>query len=140
MEDRGIDEVYVDFDAVPGELTGDGAADYSLALAERMQHAVFASTGLTCSIGVAPNKLLAKIASELNKPNGITIVHQADLAAKIWALPCRRINGVGSKGCNTTRGAARHTIGELAQCEARLADGAFWPPSRRLVARSGLGT
>jgi len=117
MEDRGIDEVYIDFDAVPAELTADGAVDRKLALATRMQRAVFAGTGLTCSIGVAPNKLLAKIASELNKPNGITIVHATDLAEKIWPLPCRRINGVGPKAAARLEELQIHTIGELAQCE-----------------------
>ncbi|MGB8693198.1 MAG: DNA polymerase IV [Steroidobacteraceae bacterium] len=117
MEDRGIDEVYVDFDAVPAELAATGAADRRLALARRIQDAVFAGTGLTCSIGVAPNKLLAKIASELHKPNGITIVHATDLAEKIWPLPCRRINGVGPKAAARLEELQVHTIGELAQCE-----------------------
>jgi DNA polymerase-4 len=117
MEDRGIDEVYVDLDAVPAELAAAGAADRGLALARRIQDAVFAGTGLTCSIGVAPNKLLAKIASELHKPNGITIVHATDLADKIWPLPCRRINGVGPKAAARLEELQVHTIGELAQCE-----------------------
>jgi DNA polymerase-4 len=117
MEDRGIDEVYIDLDAVPGELATTDAADRGLALARRIQDAVFAGTGLTCSIGVAPNKLLAKIASELHKPNGITIVHSADLAARIWPLPCRRINGVGPKAAARLEELQVHTIGELAQCE-----------------------
>ena len=117
MEDRGIDEVYIDFDTVPVKLTADGAADRDLTLATRLQRAVFAGTGLTCSIGVAPNKLLAKIASELNKPNGITIIHEADLAVKIWPLPCRRINGVGPKAAARLEALQVHTIGELAQCE-----------------------
>ena len=112
MEDRGIDEVYIDFDAVSG-----GTADGGRALAERIQRAVHASTGLTCSLGVAPNKLLAKIASELNKPNGITVLRAADLAGRIWPLPCRRINGVGPKAATRLEELGVRTIGELAQCE-----------------------
>ena len=46
---------------------------------------------------MAPNKLLAKLASELHKPNGITILYESDLGAKIWPLPARRINGIGPK-------------------------------------------
>jgi DNA polymerase IV len=112
MEDRGIDEVYIDFDAVPG-----GAEQGGRVLAERIQQAVQASTALTCSLGVAPNKLLAKIASELNKPNGITVIHAHDLQARIWPLPCRRINGVGPKAAARLEQLGVHTIGELAQCE-----------------------
>jgi DNA polymerase-4 len=46
---------------------------------------------------VAPNKLLAKMASEFHKPNGISIVHETDLQTLIWPLPCRKINGIGPK-------------------------------------------
>ena len=112
MEDRGIDEVYIDFDSVPG-----GAEQGGRPLAERMQRAVQAATGLSCSLGVAPNKLLAKIASELQKPNGITILQAGDLESRIWPLPCRRINGVGPKAAARLEQLAIHTIGELARCE-----------------------
>src|SRR5688572_4863894 len=65
MEDRGVDEVYVDFTDVPG-----GQREGGRALARLIQRAIFEKTGLTCSIGVASNKLIAKMASEFNKPNG----------------------------------------------------------------------
>jgi DNA polymerase-4 len=92
MEDRGIDEVYIDFTAV-----ADGQLDGGRALAQRLQQQIVDATGLTCSIGVAPNKLIAKMASEWHKPNGITVVHEGDLQAMVWPLPCRKINGVGPK-------------------------------------------
>jgi DNA polymerase-4 len=72
MEDRGVDEVYIDFTDVPG-----GQREGGRVLARLIQKSIFDATGLTCSIGVAPNKLLAKMASEFNKPNGISIVHEA---------------------------------------------------------------
>ena len=74
MEDRGIDEVYIDFTDVPG-----GQREGGRVLARLIQQRIFEGTGLTCSIGVAPNKLLAKMASEFNKPNGISIVTMDDL-------------------------------------------------------------
>ncbi len=120
MEDRGIDEVYIDFDAVPG-----GSEQGGRTLASQIQQAVRASTALSCSIGVAPNKLLAKMASELNKPNGITILFAGDVAERIWPLPCRRINGVGPKSSERLEQLGVRTIGELAQCERSWLVGHF---------------
>ena len=87
MEDRGIDEVYIDFTDVPG-----GQDEGGRVLAQQIQGDIFDATGLTCSIGVAPNKLLAKLASELKKPNGISIVTMDDLQTVIWPMPCRKVN------------------------------------------------
>jgi DNA polymerase-4 len=86
-------------------------------LARLIQKTIFLQTGLTCSVGVAPNKLLAKMASEFNKPNGIAIVHESDLARLIWPLPCRKINGIGPKADEKLQRLGIHTIGELAQME-----------------------
>jgi DNA polymerase-4 len=112
MEDRGIDEVFADLTEVPG-----GQALGGRTLAAQIQLRIQAETGLTCSIGVAPNKLLAKLASELHKPNGIAILHEADLASRIWPLACRKINGVGPKADARLKQLGVNTIGELAHCE-----------------------
>ncbi len=109
MQDRGIDEVYIDFTDVPG-----GQREGGRVLARLIQKAIFDKTGLTCSIGVAPNKLLAKMASEFNKPNGISIVQPEDLQTKIWPLACRKINGIGPKADEKLKRLHIHTIGELA--------------------------
>lgn len=112
MEDRGVDEVYIDFTQVPG-----GQREGGRVLARLIQKSIFQATGLTCSIGVAPNKLLAKMASEFHKPNGISIVQPDDLQTLIWPLPCRKINGVGPKADEKLQGHGIHTIGELAARE-----------------------
>jgi len=112
MEDRGVDEVYIDFTEVPG-----GQRDGGRSLARLIQRSVFERTGLTCSIGVAPNKLIAKMASEFNKPQGISIVHEADLQTLIWPLACRKINGIGPKADAKLQSLGVRTIGELAACE-----------------------
>jgi DNA polymerase-4 len=112
IEDRGIDEVYIDFTDVPG-----GQREGGRVLARLIQKSIFEDTGLTCSVGVAPNKLLAKMASEFNKPNGISILREDDLKEKIWPLPCRKINGIGPKADEKLRGFGIATIGELAACE-----------------------
>ena len=109
MEDRGVDEVYIDFTEVPG-----GQREGGRVLARLIQKAVFDRTGLTCSIGVAPNKLIAKMASEFNKPNGISIVHEGDLQSLIWPLACRKINGIGPKADEKLARLHIHTIGDLA--------------------------
>jgi DNA polymerase-4 len=112
MENRGVDEVYIDFTDVPG-----GQREGGRVLARLIQKCIFEDTGLTCSVGVAPNKLLAKMASEFNKPNGISIVQEADLETLIWPLPCRKINGIGPKAEAKLAHHQIHTIGELAQRE-----------------------
>ena len=69
---------------------------------------------MTCSVGVAPNKLLAKMASEFNKPNGISIVYDEDLQTQVWPLACRKINGIGPKSDEKLKAHGIQTIGELA--------------------------
>ncbi|NLC36743.1 MAG: DNA polymerase IV [Alcaligenaceae bacterium] len=105
MEDRGIDEIYLDLT----DLEQD-----SLSLARALKAAVREATGLSCSIGVAPNKLLSKIASDLDKPDGITLIGEGDLQARIWPLPVGRINGIGPKAQARLGEMGIHSIGELA--------------------------
>lgn len=110
MQDRGVDEIYLDLtDALLG------CQDGGYALARQLQNAVFEATGLTCSIGVAPNKLLAKMASEFNKPRGVSVVYEGDLASKIWPLPVRKMNGIGPKTEARLHADGVLTIGDLAQ-------------------------
>jgi DNA polymerase-4 len=110
MEDRGVDEVYIDFTEIPGGQREDGRV-----LARLIQKTIFEQTGLTCSVGVAPNKLLAKMASEFNKPNGISIVNDEDLETKIWPLACRKINGIGPKADEKLKSMGIETIAQLAE-------------------------
>jgi DNA polymerase IV len=109
IEDRGVDEVYIDFTEVPG-----GQREGGRALARLIQRTIHEKTGLTCSIGVAPNKLIAKMASEFNKPNGITILHEQDVQSRIWPLPVRKINGIGPKAEVKLARLHLHTIGDIA--------------------------
>jgi len=144
IEDRGIDEIYVDLtdaylpsdddsgelresrhaaapdtdvdDAMPVESEIDAwwrARD----VAKALKAAVRDATGLTCSIAVAPNKLLAKIASELDKPDGLTIVKPADIPTRIWPLPPRRINGIGPKASARLDELGIASIGQLARAD-----------------------
>ena len=112
MEDRGVDEVYIDFTDVPG-----GQRQGGRSLARLIQKTILDATGLTCSIGVAPNKLIAKMASEFNKPKGISVVFEEDLETKIWPLACRKINGIGPKADAKLQSLGVVTIGQLAAQE-----------------------
>jgi DNA polymerase-4 len=75
------------------------------------------ATGLSCSLGVAPNKLLAKLCSDLEKPAGIAVVPADDIPARIWPLPARRINGIGPKAAARLEALGIHSIGELAAAD-----------------------
>jgi DNA polymerase IV len=105
IEDRGIDEIYIDLTDVSGE---------TVELAQRIKDSVRRITGLSCSIGITPNKLLSKIASELQKPDGLTVLSHADLGARIWPLPARTINGIGPRASAKLEALGIRTVGELA--------------------------
>jgi DNA polymerase-4 len=109
IEDRGIDEIYIDFSDLIGVRIDGG-----LAIARDIQRRVLATTGLSCSVGVAPNKLLAKLASELDKPKGITVLDEHDLQERIWPLPAKRINGIGPKADARLEALGIRSIGQLA--------------------------
>lgn len=111
IEDRGIDEIYIDLTEVEGETRE---------LAQRLKDAVKQATGLTCSIGIAPNKLLAKVCSDLEKPNGLTVVSMDDVPTRIWPLPVRKINGIGPKANEKLAALGIFTVGELAAAEPKL--------------------
>ena len=122
IQDNGIDEIYIDLTGVRVVAQDDGDDDpwwQARDVAKAIKAAVRDATGLACSIGVAPNKLLAKISSELDKPDGLTIVRPADVEARIWPLPARRINGIGPKATAKLEALGIRTIGELALADPR---------------------
>lgn len=105
MEDVGIDEAYLDLSEIP---------DTDGEIADRIKAGIGRNTGLTCSIGIAPNKLLAKIASDMQKPDGLTIIGAGDIEARIWPLPIRKLYGVGPKTEALLKEEGIETIGRLA--------------------------
>jgi DNA polymerase-4 len=112
VEDRGIDEIYIDLTDLPG-----AQHDAGRSIAQSLKDAVRDATGLSCSIGVTPNKLLSKICSDLEKPDGLTLLGQADIPERIWPLPAKKINGIGPKASEKLAGFGIHTIGELAAAD-----------------------
>ena len=123
VEDHGIDETYIDLtDLVMSDTAGKALDPWDRAreVAAFIQQAVHEATGLSCSIGVTPNKLLSKIASELQKPGGLTVLREADIPTRIWPLPVRRINGIGPKAGARLETLGIRSIGELARADPAL--------------------
>ena len=105
VEEAGIDEAYLDLagiDTSPEEV------------ARLLKRRIREATGLTCSVGIAPNKLLAKLAAGLEKPDGLTLLNEADVPERLWPLPVRRLPGVGPKTEERLAALGIATIGELA--------------------------
>lgn len=105
VEDRGIDEIYIDLTDLPQD---------SETLGRQLKRAVRDATGLVCSIGISPNKLLSKIASDLDKPDGLTLIGPGDLQRRIWPLPVSKINGIGPKATLRLQSMGIETIAQLA--------------------------
>ncbi|WP_353156975.1 DNA polymerase IV [Herminiimonas fonticola] len=116
MEDRGIDEIYLDLKDQNEEIA---------VVAQRIKDAVNLATGLSCSIGIAPNKLLAKICSDLEKPNGLTILSTEDIPLRIWPLSVKKINGIGPKSAEKLAGLGILTIAQLAACDPAVLQANF---------------
>ena len=88
MEDVGIDEAFLDVSDEP---------DTNEMIVEKIKTGIYEKTGLSCSIGIAPNRLLAKIASDMQKPNGMTVFTGNDIEIKLWPMPSRKLYGIGPK-------------------------------------------
>jgi DNA polymerase-4 len=105
MENAGIDEAFLDVTEL---------SETAEIIASKIKSGIKEKTGLTCSIGIAPNKLLAKIASDLRKPNGLTIINESDIENQLWPLPIRKLYGIGPKTEEHLKNIGIETIGQLA--------------------------
>ncbi|HOG18024.1 MAG TPA: DNA polymerase IV [Syntrophales bacterium] len=118
MEDVGIDEAYLDISDEPDSDEG---------IAARIKAGVRETTGLTCSIGIAPNKLVAKIASDMQKPDGLTVLTENDITGRLWPLPIRKLYGIGPKTEEHLKKIGVETIGQLASLSLGTLVGHFGP-------------
>ncbi|MFN8151865.1 MAG: DNA polymerase IV [Solirubrobacterales bacterium] len=112
VEVVGLDEAYVDLTDSPAPKTR----------ARQLKREVLARTGLTCSIGVGPNRLIAKIASDLDKPDGLCVMPRERFLELVGERPARLLPGVGPRTEERLRGAGIETVAQLAAAdEDRLA-------------------
>ncbi|HBE73135.1 MAG TPA: DNA polymerase IV [candidate division Zixibacteria bacterium] len=109
MEQISVDEAFLDLTGCGRLLGGPGETGV------KIKKAVKAATGLTASVGLGPNKLAAKIASDLEKPDGLVVVAQPDVGVFLSSLPIRRLWGIGPKTEEALKKKFRvATVGELA--------------------------
>ncbi|MFA4885365.1 MAG: DNA polymerase IV [Desulfotomaculaceae bacterium] len=108
VEPFSIDEAFMDVSGC--ESLFGSSTDIALQIKGRIKREV----GVLCSVGVAPNKLLAKMAAGMQKPDGLTVLDFPDLPDKVWPLPVRELFGVGGRLEKRLRDLNIHTIGELA--------------------------
>ncbi len=117
IERVSIDEAFLDITRSAHLFGG------PLETCRRLKERVREETALTCSVGLAPTKMAAKIASDLKKPDGLVEVRETGLRSFLAPLDISRLWGLGSKTAEVLRGRGINTIGELAAAEAELLRG-----------------
>lgn len=108
-----IDECYLD-------ITGSKQFGTPLEIAGEIQSRVMIELGLPCSIGIAPNKLLAKMGSDMKKPSGITVLRIRDVPKLLWDKPCSDLFGIGKKTAEKLKRLRIYTLGQLAAADERM--------------------
>ncbi|MGQ0430695.1 MAG: DNA polymerase IV [Gammaproteobacteria bacterium] len=121
VEGLSLDEAFLD---VTGSRALFGDSDQ---IAREIKVRIRARTGLTASVGIAHNKLLAKLASEMQKPDGLTMIRAEDVTATLDPLPVRRLFGIGPKTAARLEEQGIFTLGQL----RRAPDAELWPLLRR---------
>ncbi len=108
VEPCSVDEAFLD-------ITGcESLFGPPLQLAKKLKEKIETKLGLPCSVGIAPNKLLAKLASSLNKPDGLTLIPRDKVKEMLNSLEVTRLCGIGNKAARTLSTLGIHTLGELA--------------------------
>jgi DNA polymerase-4 len=110
IQAMSIDECFID-------ITGSKQFGTPIEIAELLQLRIRNELGLPCSIGIAPNKLLAKMASDMRKPNGISVLRKRDVPRLLWDKPCNHMYGIGNKTADKLKRLNIYTLGQLAKAE-----------------------
>src|SRR5437867_1281679 len=107
VEPLSIDEAFLDLTGVVKDLDGGARA------AQRIKERIRSEERLTASVGVAPTKFLAKLASDLEKPDGLVVFPLEDVPTRLWALPVEKLWGVGPKSAGRLHDLGMRAIGDL---------------------------
>jgi len=126
VEVFSIDEAFLD---ITGSIGLFGSVDRICFLIKSRIRARF---GITCSIGVAPNKLLAKLASDMQKPDGLTVIKSGDITRVLEQLPVKALCGIGRKMEQHLLMLGIRTCGELGRFDRRLLEKKFGVTGRKL--------
>lgn len=127
IEPVSIDEGYMDVTDLQ---------DHPLSLAKEVQQTILDELDIPCSIGIGPNKFLAKTASDMKKPLGITVLRKRDLPEKLWPLPVNKMYGVGKKTAEKLNEQNIFTIGDLAQADVYILSQLLGVNGERLIQRA----
>jgi DNA polymerase IV (DinB-like DNA polymerase) len=114
FEQMGIDEAFLD-----DSMRTQGNFNNAEELAKTIKNELINQEKLTCSIGVGPNKLIAKIAADEKKPNGLTVISPERVHGFLEPLPVNRLIGVGTKTLEKMKSMQINTIGDLARCDVQ---------------------
>ncbi|WP_121662692.1 DNA polymerase IV [Metabacillus litoralis] len=128
VEPVSIDEGYMDLSEFPGSKP--------LEIASSIQNRLLEELLLPCSIGIAPNKFLAKMASNMKKPLGITILRKRDLSNKLWPLAANEMHGIGEKTAEKLKTIGIHTIYDLAHADIGEVKSLLGINGERLIQRA----
>ncbi len=133
IEQVSVDEAYLDYSALCGAGDPDAALLEAVPIGRELKERIRAGRGLTASIGIAANKLLAKLGSDFSKPNGLTLIPERDKVAFLRPLPVRSLHGVGAVTEQVLVGAGLRTVGDLQDHpgDLRALVGSWGPVLRR---------
>ena len=113
VEQMSVDEAYIDLSAICQAGDADASLLMALPLARKLKHQILSERRLTATIGIASNKLLAKIASDHQKPDGLTVITDQEKVSFLRPLPVRTLYGVGKVTEQTLNKVGIATIGDL---------------------------
>jgi len=135
VEQVSVDEAYMDVSAISRQADADSSLAHALPLAAALKKKILAERGLTASIGIAANKLLAKLASDFKKPDGLTLIAERDKVAFLRPLEMRSLHGVGKVTQEVLNKAGIETIGDLQDHpgDLRALVGSFGPTLKRFA-------
>ncbi len=113
IQQVSVDEAYVDVSSQAQAMSLDASLECALPLAKALKELIRQNRKLSASIGIAPNKLLAKLASDFQKPDGLTLIRESEKVAFLRPLPVRSLHGVGRVTEENLANAGLRTVGDL---------------------------